>query len=147
MDYEKLTDEEHQCGLRFSQDEASVVRAVYREHMSALASKGNNSSISEFDIEMSDYGTSGARGFKKFLTHETIVTMLNNFHENTDDAVTNIANSVGVPGYDNMFMSRRITLGKDALKLAVQIEGAVMGQQLSDALEAIPEIEHPHRQG
>lgn len=93
MKFEKLSaDSEHECAIAFdSEEEAELIRAVYGEHVVNLAKKGNVGSISQFDRKMATYGNGGKYESMRFISADRLIGMIEDFHENTDEAVTEIA--------------------------------------------------------
>ncbi len=145
MKFEKLPeDSEFDCRIAFnSQEEAEVISAVYAEHIANLAKVGNIGSIQPFDILMSNY--SGAEDetypYQTFRSAQSLIEMVQDFHDNTDEAATEIALDGSQPSYKNCHISERLELGEKALKLIEKLqEEAFIGDDVR-SLRDLPETE------
>lgn len=123
MLYEDLPDNpEQQCQVTFEDHETPCIRAVYREHIDTLAQKGNVGSISDHDRYLSEYGVNGYYPAVPFISAESLIEKLNEFYENTDSAITLIANSSYAPPHENHYIVDRYDLGQQALALTVEVQ-------------------------
>jgi hypothetical protein len=147
MEFERLPeDSEHECQILFdTEEEQEVIRAVYTEHIAGLAKTGNIGSISAFDREMSDYAEGDEEAsYRKFISTDDLIVMIQTFHDNTETAATEIALESGRPSYENWYIAERLELGERALELIRDLqEEAVIGEAirgLDEMTESDPRI-------
>lgn len=143
MKFEKLSaDSEHECAITFdSEEEAELIRAVYGEHIVSLAKKGNIGSISKFDRKMATYESGGEYKPMRFISADGLIRMIEDFHENTDTAVTEIALQGSEPDHDNWHVVERLELGEKALELSQLIREEVVVDDFMHSLNQVPETD------
>jgi hypothetical protein len=143
MQFEKLPkDSEFDSKIAFdSEEEAEIIRAVYREQIVESAKRGNTSSVSSHHRFMSDYGLDGEYPLVAFKSTVRVISRLQRFYERTDEAVIDIANSNEVPPYDNFYIQDRMTLGESALELAGKIGEEALMDNHAQAVRELPETE------
>ena len=103
--------------LVFEGDEVDVVRAVYREMIYNLALHGNVGSISNYDATVAGW-EEGENQSVIVPSYTSVTDKLEDFHANTDEAITEIIEVTGLPPYANEYIHERHTLGQTALELA-----------------------------
>jgi hypothetical protein len=142
MEFKKLSDNpEYECSITFDKThEQEVVRAVYREHITKLAQKGNIGSISKFDRRMSGYGEDEGVFLARFRSSDHLIEQIEDFHNNTDSAVTEIALENTAPAYDNPFVADRLRLGESALRLAQAIRETAITDGFRQSLDQLPDF-------
>lgn len=123
------------CEMRFTPEEAEVLRAVYLELINGDAANGNTA-VSEFDWGMCKYGEDcddqNPPDWKIFAGPQRLVEKLDKFSETTDEAITEIALDASLPAYDNWYTHKRHILGKRACQLANDIKEAIVDQPSSE---------------
>ena len=125
MEFDESGNPQHPHKLTFEGEEVGVVRAVFRELIYNLALKGNSGSISSYDAKVANWEDYSEDERRAVLVHhyENIVERLEEFHENTDDAISEIPDITGQAPFLNEEISLRHELGERALILANQIRG------------------------
>lgn len=134
MQFGKSGDPERPFRITFEGDEVDVVRAAYRELIHNLASRGNTGSISEYETVVAGWEEGGDRAviIQNFVD---ITERLDEFHENTDEAIAEITEVTAVPAYANEHIHKRYMLGKMALQLADDVRAAATLEVNTDGLE------------
>lgn len=134
---ERPSDPEHRCEMRFTYEEAEVIRAVYLEMINNSAENGNTT-VSDFDWDMCVYGEGpNEPSWRKFVKPEGLIEKLDDFHDRTDEAITDIALGDSMPAHANWHTYERNLLGKRACDLAREIESHLP----SDGPIEIPKLE------
>lgn len=122
---ERPNDAEHRCEMRFTAEEAEVVRAVYLEMINNSAENGNTT-VSDFDWDMCVYGEGADEpSWRKFVKPEGLIEKLIDFHNRTEEAITNIALDSSLPAHANWHTYERHLLGERACDLAHEIESNI----------------------
>lgn len=139
MEFQKTNDKEHPHKLTFGGSEPETVRAAYREYLYQLALKGNTGSISDYEVHIA--GWEDGEEPRSILpnSYETVVTILEDFAEHTDEVIQRIPEETGVPAYQSEDIAERHALGKRALQLAQEIRDTVSATVLEDAVEVTDE--------
>jgi len=121
MDFELTNHETTPQSLTFAGDEIQLMAAVYTETMYVRALRANSSSISPNDAWIANWVRQEARTVRA-ANHNSIADVLREFHERTDDAMTEIPQAVGAPAFRCRDLVERFRLGAKALELAEEIE-------------------------
>ncbi len=131
---------DHKIKIRFNDEEAEVIRAVYLEGINRDAKLGNTT-VSDFDWSMAGYGMDENPPWKLFISSERLIEKLNDFHERTDEVITEIALDCALPDYDNWQTLYRNSLGGKALDLANELEASTMPKDINevDIPDCLPE--------
>ncbi len=142
MQFERTDESEypdHPYRIKFDTvEEVEIVRSAFREIIYRRARTGNSGSISKFDLHFIEkIGTRDAGSTvlaKRSLLK--LIDTLEEFHENTDDALTEIPDVSMEPAYTNDHLLERSRLGREALELANQIKSAESSLIGEDETEA-----------
>ncbi|MBI2008973.1 hypothetical protein HYS84_01005 [Candidatus Saccharibacteria bacterium] len=121
MEFRETGRSSHPYQLAFHGDEPEAVRAAYREYIYNLALKGNTGSISDFEAYIAGWEEDGEPHYVTPISYESVVEVLDEFAEHTDEVIQSIPEETGVPAFASDDIGERYRLGKKAVALAQQI--------------------------
>lgn len=138
MDIETSTNEDFRYLFTFHDDEVRAVGAAFREHIFYLASKGNTSSISDYEHYVARHWASeDQRGLFVNDPERTVVNILEEFHGRTDEAIMDMPEASGVPPFLDENIPERKYLGDIALALAQEIREKTTVAEFQEKLDAV----------
>lgn len=138
MDIEVLDDGNYKYLLTFHNDEVEAVGAAFREHIYNLAVKGNTGSISSYEQDIArNWVNGGSRGLYINNAEENVISVLEQFHEGTDESIMRIPETSGIPAFLSPNIADRKYLGEVALALAKEIKEKTVVAEFQGELDAV----------
>lgn len=142
MQFERLPNpkpHEAKVIIVIEKDELEVVEAAFKEHIASLITKGNIGSVREFQQYMAAASENASLANEedenslqiRAKVHDyenSLVAVLDEFVENTPDAVREIIDITGVPPFLNDDILLRMRYARRAEELAAQIREAAGAQ-------------------
>lgn len=142
MDIHPSENKEFEHALVFYGEEIEAVSAAYREHVYYQSLRANSRSVAEYELSIAgkwDETTDKSRAILVNDPEKNVVTILEEFYERTDEAVTNIPSETSEPAFLNTDIPYRCRLGQIALRLVEEIRENITVSDLRIALEEGPD--------
>lgn len=105
--------------------EIQIIQAAFREEVYRKAEQGTPSSISNYDAIIADGDIKKEPVRIPIPKPAEFVRLLEEFHNNTEDAIMEIPQITNIPAFANNEIPNRINLGRGALTLAVDFKSAL----------------------